>query len=132
MIDQKIVFYDGECGFCNRSVKFIFEHEKNAELTFAALQSDFTRSFFEQRGKQYPKSFDSIIYFDGNHFFDKSTAALKILSSMKSPYSLLKIFIIVPGFIRNPIYDFVARNRKKISGDYCFLPNTEQRKRIIS
>ena len=48
---SKILFYDGDCGFCNKSVQFVLKYENRSEIYFSALQSDFSRDFFQQQSK---------------------------------------------------------------------------------
>lgn len=125
-----IVFYDGDCGFCNRSVQFILKNEKNQELHFAALQSQFAVDFFECH--QFPKpDLSTFYYWSGSELFSKSTAALHILNQLKNRFQLLKIGYILPKNIRDKMYDFIANRRHKISNGFCVIPSVENKKRFI-
>ncbi|MES2588263.1 MAG: DCC1-like thiol-disulfide oxidoreductase family protein [Bacteroidota bacterium] len=127
---QKIVFYDGDCGFCNKSVQFVLKNEKSAELFFAALQSEFALNFFKE--KNLPKADLSTFYFwKEGKMYEKSSGALKLLNELKFPWQILKIGYILPKFLRDKIYDFIANKRHKISAGFCALPNPEQRQRFL-
>ncbi len=125
-----IVFYDGDCGFCNKSVQFILKNEKNLDLHFAALQSEFSQDFFESN--KFPKpDLSTFYYWDGSELFSKSTAALHLLDQLKSQFQFLKIGYIFPKLMRDKMYDFVAKRRHKISNGFCVIPSSENRKRFI-
>ena len=125
-----IVFYDGDCGFCNSTVQFILKHEKTDEVLFSALQSQFTSDFLKLNN--FPEPDYSTLYFWSNgKLLKKSTAAIAILTHLKAPLSWLKIFKYTPLFIRDSVYDLIAKNRKKIQKETCFLPSVDQKKRFL-
>jgi predicted DCC family thiol-disulfide oxidoreductase YuxK len=86
----------------------------------ASLQSELGRQVLAKHHLD-EKSFSSFILIDNEKVYFKSTAALKVVKKLNIPVKLLYIFIIIPPFIRNFIYDFVARNRYKWFGrsDVC-------------
>jgi predicted DCC family thiol-disulfide oxidoreductase YuxK len=96
---KTIVFYDGDCGFCNRVVGFILKNEKDQRIFFAALHSDFATKFLTQKtDKIDPNTF---YFFDGKVLYTKSTAALKLLKHLKWYWQLLSIFWIFPKILRD-------------------------------
>ncbi|MFN3939753.1 MAG: thiol-disulfide oxidoreductase DCC family protein [Chitinophagales bacterium] len=119
-----IIFFDGVCYLCNASVQYILQRDKKDVFRFAALQSDFTASFF--RAKQFVPDTDSIVLYSNNHFYTQSTAALKIASMLPVPAKLWYICIVVPPFIRNPVYNWIAKNRYRWFGrtESCMIPST--------
>jgi predicted DCC family thiol-disulfide oxidoreductase YuxK len=125
-----IVFYDGDCGFCNKTVQFILKNGKNQNLHFAPLQSNFSKDFF--KSTQFPEPDLSTFYFwDGSDLFSKSTAALNLLNQLKNRFQLLKIGFILPKKLRDKMYDFIANRRHKISNGFCVIPSIENRRRFI-
>lgn len=130
--NRKIVFYDGDCGFCNSTVQFILAKNKTAPLLyFSALQSDFCTDFFEAH-KQKKPNLNTIVFYDNGHFFVKSTAAIKITAYLKH-WRWFKVFFIVPKFLRDAIYTIVAKNRKKIKpNDVCVTPNESEKSRFLN
>ncbi len=127
---KKIVFYDGDCGFCNKSVQFILRFEKDKSIQFAALQSSFAERYFEEN--LLPKPDLSTFYFsDGDELFEKSDAALRVAKNLKFPVSLVRFFWIIPQFIRDKVYDFIAKRRQRLSNGFCVIPEKEDRKRFI-
>ena len=136
---QPILLFDGECGFCNRSIQFFLKHENKSVLSksgrkvhFAPLQSDIgvmLRNYFEIGDKV-----DSIILIKDHSAYIKSCAALRLTAYMKGAWPVLIIFVIIPPFLRNIVYDFIAKRRKKIFGkvESCALLRNEDKDRFLS
>lgn len=124
MEKHPIVFYDGVCGLCDRSIQFIIQRDRKGIFRYAALQSDVA---LKTLGESI--SFDSFVLYENGVAYYRSTAALKVLKKLGGLWSLLYVLIIIPPVIRNAVYDFVARNRYKWFGkfDSCKIPTKEQR-----
>jgi predicted DCC family thiol-disulfide oxidoreductase YuxK len=119
-----VIFYDGVCALCNSSVQFVIKRDRKKRFRYAALQSDYAQKVL---GKEV--SFDSFVLWHEGKLYRKSTAAFKVLWLLGGFWTLGYVAIIVPSFIRNGVYDWVARNRYKWFGKYdsCPLPTAEQR-----
>lgn len=129
--DQNIIFFDGVCILCNTSVQFIIKHEKQSIFFFSTLQSDFANDFLKK--KHQFSQLDSIILFADNQFYTQSTAALLIAKTLKFPFSILYIFMIIPKPIRDLIYNYIAKNRYRWFGKKaaCMLPSKTQQNRFL-
>lgn len=125
-----IVLYDGDCGFCNRSVAFVVKRDKTKTIHFAAIQSEFTKDLFERKGWEEP-DFSTFYLVENDVLVQKSNAALRVFSYFKMPYSMFVIFKIVPRFLRDYVYDFIAKRRQKISNGFCVVPTKEECTRFI-
>lgn len=128
---QPILLFDGECGFCNKSVQFFLKREKSKTMQFVPLQSE--------KGKALRKYFeigddiDSLILIRNYNAYIKSCAALRLTLYMKGLWPMMTVFLIIPPFMRNFIYDWIARNRMKFFGrvESCELIPVEDRKRFL-
>ena len=127
-----IVLLDGVCNVCNSTVIFLIKRDKNKIVRFAHLQSETARSLLEKYQLD-GNGVDSIVYIENNRVYIKSTAVLRILRYLKMPYPLLYAFIIIPTFIRNAAYDFIAKNRYRWFGkhDNCIVPSDELKERFL-
>lgn len=123
---DNIVFYDGECGFCNKSVQFILKNRKSNNLKFLPLQSKKSESILENFNVQIDMS--TLYFLQNGSLTEKSSAVLKITNRLKWYWFWLKIGYILPKGWRNRIYDKVANNRYKITGSFCYIPDKEERK----
>ena len=130
--NSSILLYDGVCNFCNQSVQFVLNHEKNTAIQFASLQSKIGQSLL--KASQLPEDYtDSLVFLESGQVYTQSSAALHISKYLKFPYSLGIVLLIVPKVIRDYIYRIVAKNRYKWFGknDSCMLPTTSQRSRFL-
>lgn len=131
---KKLILFDGVCNLCNASVLYIIKRDKKNNFLFTPLQSDTGRKIIEIYHID-TKKFDSIILYDPDKGVSfKSTAALKIASKLNFPTKLLVIFFVIPPFIRNIIYNYIAKNRYKWYGkrDQCMVPTPELNSKFIT
>lgn len=126
---MNFVLYDGDCGFCNRSVAFILKHEKSASIHFAPIQSDFTKELFKKNGWTEP-NLSTFYFIQEGKKYERSVAAFEVVKYLKSPYSWIRIFRFIPKRITNWFYDQIAKRRQRISNGFCVMPTPEQRARF--
>lgn len=130
--DKFIVFYDGECGFCNHWVQWILERDSHHKFLFSSLQSEFGQQFLNERNLPN-QVFDTLYLWKPNSFYlTKYQAVLKIATELGGVYSIAAIGKILPDFIGNQLYALISKNRKKLAENQCFLPNEEQRKKFLN
>ncbi len=126
-----LVLYDGQCGFCQACVQFIFARDDRRYFYFAPLQAAWVRDWLGTR-LQESVGLDSVCLFDGQYLYTKSDAALRIAGNLQGFWKLMTLLRIIPRFLRNPIYDFVARRRQLISARiHCQLPSKELSQRLL-
>lgn len=127
-----IVLFDGVCNLCSRSVQFILRHDRKKKFKFASLQGRTGQALLQQYeiAQNEPNSF---VLLENNKVYTRSTAVLRMLKKLGAGWSLLYIFIIIPSFIRDAVYNWVARNRYKWFGkrDSCMLPGPAWQDRFL-
>ena len=129
---HKIILFDGVCNLCNTSVNFVIRKDKKDCFRFAALQSDIGKEYTTKYNINSTET-DSILLVDKDKVYLKSTAALHIVKSLSGGYPLFYGFIIIPVFIRNWVYDYVATNRYKWFGkkESCMIPTPELKAKFM-
>ena len=130
---KQLVLFDGICNLCNSSVQYVIKHDKNNIFMFTALQSMVGQQIIKEYNIDKTKT-DSILLFSGEKgISNKSTATLKIASKLGFPINLISIFLIIPAFIRNWVYDFIAKNRYKWYGkkESCMIPTPELKSKFL-
>ena len=121
-----VILYDGVCNLCNSSVQFVIKHDPGHHFRFASLQSGFGQQVLAKHNLA-ADNFNSFILLEDNTVYAQSTAALRVARKLKGAVSLLYAFVIVPPFIRDGVYNLIARNRYKWFGkqESCWLPTPE-------
>ncbi|NGP87086.1 thiol-disulfide oxidoreductase DCC family protein [Fodinibius halophilus] len=129
---KKIVLFDGVCNLCTGSVVFIIKRDKDDLFRFAALQSDIGQELTDKFGIDTQKV-DSIILIEGESYYIKSSAALRIARNLSGLYPMLYGFIILPTVIRDWVYDVIANNRYQWFGkrDSCMVPTPELKAKFL-
>jgi len=130
-----VLLYDGTCGFCAESVRFILKHDRKFVALFAALDSGYGRAVLAR----HPgiRAYDSMLWLEtsGDHgserVFAHSAAAMKVAAYLGGRWRLLQLARVVPAPIRDAIYRLVARHRHRLSGKACFIPTAEERERFL-
>ncbi|MDH7445641.1 thiol-disulfide oxidoreductase DCC family protein [Aquimarina sp. 2201CG14-23] len=121
---KKIVLFDGVCNLCNGAVNFIIRHDKNDVFRYASLQSDIGRTLAEEFNIDTSKLDTILLIEPKKNYYHKSTAALHIARQLSGGYPLIFVFLILPKFLRDSVYDFIAKNRYKWFGkrESCVIP----------
>ena len=133
--DARIVFYDGYCVLCSRSVDFIISRDPTRRFRFASLQSDTATRLLP--ALDYPleriTSLDNIVYLRDGEVKVRSDAVLAILWDLGGPYRAVRLAYCIPRLIRDFAYHQVARRRYRWFGqrDTCRIPTEEEATRIL-
>ena len=130
--NKTILLFDGYCNLCHASVQFVLKHEKKRDTYFTSLQSKTGMEILTYYSID-PLVTDSLVLIENNKAYIKSSAALRLAKHLKGIFPLAFGFIIIPPFIRNCVYDFIAKNRYKWYGkkDSCLIPDPELAKRFL-
>jgi len=127
MTRQKIVIFDGICVFCNKSLNLLIKLDKHKIFKYTSIQGEFINSL------DVKEDIDTIIFYENDKLYYKSTAILKILRSLGGLWIFVNIFYIIPRFIRDKIYDIIAKYRYKFFGKMksCRMPNSDEKKLFL-
>ncbi|HMC00804.1 MAG TPA: thiol-disulfide oxidoreductase DCC family protein [Flavobacteriaceae bacterium] len=130
---KQLILFDGVCNLCNASVQYVIKRDKKNVFLFTALQSDVGQQIIRDHQIDTTKTDSIILYSEGQKLTYKSTAALNIAKYLGFPTNLMTVFFIIPAFIRDWVYDIVARNRYKWFGkrDQCMVPTPEFKSKFL-
>ena len=109
---SKIIIYDGKCMLCSKSIAFITQRDKKEEFEYLSYRGTYAQKLLDKHTLDFTST-QYIVYINKGKHHIKSRAILEILRELGGIWSLLYIFIIVPPFIRNFIYDIIAKNRNR-------------------
>jgi len=131
--NKNIVFYDGYCGLCNRLVIFLLKYERNDNISYCSLQSEFAKSFLKDFN--IPMKIETIYYFSEGKLYKRTEAIKKVIRNLKSPFFIIYyILAITPEFLREYFYKLFAKNRYKWFGklDDCKIPSAKNKERFLN
>ena len=130
---KKIILFDGVCNLCNSSVQYVIKHDKNNVFMFTALQSNTGKQLTKAHNINSDKLDSILLYTPKKGIVSKSTAALKVAMQLGFPQYLMGIFFIKPPFIRNGVYNYIAKNRYKWYGkkDACMVPTPQLKSKFL-
>lgn len=126
-----MLLYDGTCGLCHKSVRFILNHERDHELTFAPLQGE-TTAELKKTYPEIPDGVRTIVLIEDGKVRLRGKAFLYLSRHLRAPWKWMHAFRWIPRFFLDPGYLLVAKLRYKVWGraDMCELPSPENRARF--
>jgi predicted DCC family thiol-disulfide oxidoreductase YuxK len=128
-----VLVFDGVCNLCNALVRFILKRDPGAYFKFVSLQSGPGADLL--KGCRLPaEDMDTVVLFENEKCYTRSAAVLRVFRRLHRLWPLLYGFIIVPSFLRDAVYRFVARNRYRWFGkmETCFIPSPGDRERFLT
>ena len=132
-----IVLYDGVCGLCNRLNQFLLKRDTHDRFRFASLQSDLAASLLKRHGADSLDLDTVYVVLDynqpGERLLARSDAIIYALTQLDGIWKLARVGRALPTFLRDAIYQLVARNRYRIFGkhDTCILPDPKYRRKFL-
>ncbi|MFD2602818.1 thiol-disulfide oxidoreductase DCC family protein [Flavobacterium suzhouense] len=131
--NKKIILFDGICNLCDNTVQFIIKHDKEDIFRFVALQSDLGKEIINHIGLDISKTDSIVLYEPGHAYYYKSQAAFEISKELSGIYQFLRVFSILPKWLTDKVYDYIARNRYKWYGkkDECMLPTPQLKAKFL-
>ncbi|EDP70800.1 hypothetical protein FBALC1_08573 [Flavobacteriales bacterium ALC-1] len=133
--NKQLILFDGVCNLCNSSVLYVIKRDKNNKFLFAPLQSEIGVELINQFNIDTSKT-DSILLYTpkSNTLKYRSSAVMHVAKRLGFPSNLLTLFFVVPTFIRNWAYDYIAKNRYKWFGkkDACMIPTPELKSKFLA
>jgi predicted DCC family thiol-disulfide oxidoreductase YuxK len=128
---QPIVFFDGTCGLCDRTVQSLLNRDRHGRLKFAPLQGETAR---HRLGEEAARELKTLILVDGTGESRRSSAVVRILNHLGGGYKILGgLLWLIPRPLRDFGYNFVAARRYRWFGhvDACRLPKPHERERFL-
>lgn len=129
---ERIIFFDGLCNLCNGAVQFVIKRDPKNLFQFASLQSEYATKVLANFNLE-PQQGDSFVLLENDKVYQRSTAALRVARRLNGLWPMLYALIIVPRFIRDAVYNYIAKNRYKWFGkkEGCWVPTPELKEKFL-
>jgi predicted DCC family thiol-disulfide oxidoreductase YuxK len=126
-----VILFDGVCNFCNSSVNFVIKKDRMNAIKFAPLQSTAGKQLAEQYNIE--NDLKSFIFIENGIAYKKSTAALMVCKYLKGIWKIGYAGLLIPAFIRDALYNYIAKNRYKWFGqkETCMIPSPTIRAKFL-
>jgi len=133
MNNQPVILFDGVCNFCNSAINFTLKRNNKANISFAPLQSEAGQKLLKQYNLP-ANDMESFVFIENGRAYNRSTAGLRVCRHLRGLWPLCYGLIIVPKFIRDAIYNWIAKNRYKWFGvrQECMIPSPEVKARFLN
>ncbi|MBU3682051.1 MAG: DUF393 domain-containing protein [Flavobacterium sp.] len=132
--DKIIVLYDGECGLCNRAVRFLLREDPADRFRFVSQQAELGKSILRHIGYSTQTSDTIVVYQPNVAYYIQSEAVFYICKHASSKLKLVLVFQVLPRIILNFMYSCVAKNRYSWFGktDLCVFPDPANADKFLS
>ena len=131
-LTHSIILFDGVCNLCNGAVNFVIKRDPRNVFKFTPLQEKQGVLLLKKHAVDARK-LDSIVLIENGNVYIKSSAALRIARKLSGLWPLFFVLLIIPSFIRDGVYDFIAKNRYKWFGkkEQCMIPTPGLREKFL-
>jgi len=127
-----VIVFDAQCVLCSANAQFVLKHDRREHFRLASMQGEVGAGLYRRFGID-PADPESIILVEGDAVKRDSDAVLAIYAGLGWPWRAAAALRLVPRFLRDPVYRWVARNRYRLFGrrETCWLPTPEQARRVL-
>lgn len=127
-----LIIFDGYCNLCNASIDFIIRRDRKARFRFTPNQGETAQQILAEQGMPTEEVGTLYLWRNGK-LYRESSAVLRIAWHLGFPWALGAVGLLVPAFLRNIVYKWIARNRYRWFGkkETCRLPTPEEQSRFV-
>lgn len=122
-----VVLFDGDCILCSKFVQWIITHDSRKMIRFCAFQKIEHNPYTEK------EDYMTVILLENGQAFNKSSVSIRVLKSLGGFWNLLLVVWIIPKWLRDKVYDIIAKNRYKWFGkkENCLIMTDDVKSRIL-
>jgi predicted DCC family thiol-disulfide oxidoreductase YuxK len=130
--ENPIILFDGVCNLCSGTVRFLLKRDRRGIFRFGSLQGSSARDLLRHYGLAEIDQPSFLLLWRGR-IYSRSGAALRVMGMLSFPWKAAIILLIVPPFIRDGLYGWVARNRYRWFGkrQSCWMPAPQWQERFL-
>jgi predicted DCC family thiol-disulfide oxidoreductase YuxK len=127
-----IIVFDGECVLCSANAQFVLAHDRRGHFRLASMQGEAGAALYRRFGID-PANPETLILVEGDRLRRDSDAVIAIYAGLGWPWRIMAAARLVPRFLRDPVYRWVARNRYRLFGrrETCWMPRPGDEGRVL-
>jgi predicted DCC family thiol-disulfide oxidoreductase YuxK len=125
-----LIVYDGDCIFCSRSMDWIVRHDTYDNIRMTACTSEMGARLMRKHGID-PSDPSTFLVLKNGRAYTRSAAMLELLPLLDKSIQGMKVFRYIPGPVRDMIYNWTARNRRKLVQGSCPVPTPAMMDRMV-
>ena len=126
-----VLFFDGVCGLCSRSIDFVLKYDTDEKFQFAPLQGTTAQTLLKSTDIE---DLNTVVLWIAGRSYRKSAAIVRVLWQLGPCWKVIGTLLwFIPLPIRNLGYTLVAKNRYRVFGksETCLMPTPHERLRFL-
>jgi predicted DCC family thiol-disulfide oxidoreductase YuxK len=130
--DRPIIIFDGHCAMCSSFARFILRHDRQGRYRLLPAQTPLGGALYRHFGLD-PVNYETNILLDNGVAWFKSDGSLKMFQGLGFPWSMLRVFALLPRAVRDRMYSIIARNRLRWFGrtEVCYFSEPDHADRFL-
>ncbi|KIC42182.1 thiol-disulfide oxidoreductase [Ruegeria sp. ANG-R] len=130
--DTDLIVFDGECVLCSGFFQFMLRHDRDERFRFATAQSPLGQHLYSCL-KLPTREFETNLVIVGGKVYQKLDAFAAAMQALPGAWPVLSLCRFLPPFLKNPLYQAIARNRYALFGRHetCLIPDASLRSRFV-
>lgn len=127
-----LIVFDGECVLCSHFFRFMLRHDIEQRFSFATAQSELGQRLYRDLGLSTDDYETKLVIVDG-HIYQRLDGFAAAMRALPGLWWILGLCRFLPGFVKDPLYFAIARNRYSLFGrsESCMVPGPEVRARFL-
>ncbi len=127
---KPIVFFDGICHLCNSFVDKVIQLDRQSQFQFASLQGETAKKILRPEERTH---LETVILLENKKKYHRSDAILRVLTKLGGIYKIFFLGYLLPQFLRDGLYAWIAHNRYAWFGqrEFCRLPKSDEKDRLL-
>lgn len=129
---RDVIVFDGECVLCSGFFRFMLRHDRARRFDFVLAQSALGSDFYKALDLPTVDFETNLVIVEGK-VYQRLDAFAAAMSALGWPWKALSVCRHLPGFVKDPLYHLIARNRYALFGrrGTCMLPDAAVRARFV-
>jgi len=120
--DRPLVLFDGDCALCSGWARTVLKRDGARLFRLAPVQSPLGRALMVHHGLD-PDDPSTMLLLEDGRAFGKTEGSIRVASRLGWPYRATVLLRLIPGGLRDAVYDQIARRRRLIPGRrWCAMP----------